>query len=138
LPRPTAAPDATWAALLQSLNDLDIAAEQIDESRHALLTGWVDANYDSKNQLLVMQSKDKPLWAFNLFGKGIERHRFQLVMVPANEGSRSIVYAYHVNAQEQVDLTPDSSQTLLSWVDRETSPDVALALLRKLRIIIPH
>ena len=70
-------------------------------------------DYDGKNQLLVMQSKDKPLWAFSLFGKGIERHRFQLVMVPANEGTRSIVYAYHTGYQEQVDLTPDSEQTLL-------------------------
>ncbi|MGB5438158.1 MAG: hypothetical protein WBN90_00695 [Gammaproteobacteria bacterium] len=133
-----AAPGVTWPALMQSLKDLDIAIEQSDERQHILLTGWVDANYDIKKQLLVMQSKDKPLWAFSLFGKGVERHRFQLVMVPANNSTQAIIYAYHTGSQEQVDLTPDSEQTLLSWKDRETSPDVALAMLRKLRIVIPH
>ena len=133
-----AAPGVTWPALVQSLKDLDITIEQSDERQHILLTGWVDANYDVKKQLLVMQSKDKPLWAFSLFGKGIERHRFQIVMVPANNSTQAIIYAYHIGSQEQVDLTPDSEQTLLSWKDRDSSPDVALALLRKLRIVIPR
>jgi len=134
-----AAPELAWPALLQSLENLGIGIESFDERQHLLTTGWVNANYDGKNQLLIMQSNGKPKWAFNLFGnKGIERHRFQLVMVPANRGTRSIVYAYHTWAQEQVDQTPDSSQTLLVWEDRDTSTDVALAFLRRLRIVIPQ
>lgn len=133
-----ASPAIAWPALLQSLDDLEITREHEDDRQHLLTTGWIDADYDDKNQLLVMRSKEGPEWAFNIFGKGIERHRFQLIMVPANEGERTIIYAYHTASQEQVDKTPDSSQTVLDWEDRKTDPDVAVALLRRLRILIPQ
>lgn len=133
-----ASPAVTWQALLKSLHDQEITLDSEDAEQHLLTTAWIDANYDRKNQLLVMQSKEGPVWGFGLFGKGIERHRFQVVVVPANQGTRSIIYAYHTGSQEQIDSTPDSSQTLLAWEDRDTSPDVALAFLRQLRIVIPH
>jgi uncharacterized lipoprotein len=134
-----AAPEVAWQALQRSLQDLEIKRASGDDRQRMLMTDWIDADYDRKNQLLVARSKEGPLWAFNLGGnRGIERHRFQLVLVPANQGTRSIIYAYHTGVQEQIDQTPDSEQTLLSWVDRETSPEVALAFLRKLRIIIPQ
>ncbi len=131
-------PAVTWPALLKSLDDQEIIRDSEDGEQYLLTTDWIGANYDRKNQLLVMQSKEGPVWGFGLFGKGIERHRFQVVVVPANQGTRSIIYAYHIVSQEQVDSTPDSSQTRLEWEDRDTSPDVALAFLRQLRIVIPH
>ena len=133
-----AAPAVAWPALLQALHDLEIPIDREDGQQHLLTTGWVNANYDKKNHQLVLRSKKGPRWAFSLFGKGIERQQYQLVMVPANQGSQSIIYAYNTGYQQQVDQTPDSSQTLLAWEDRDTSPDVALAFLRQLRIIIPH
>jgi uncharacterized lipoprotein len=133
-----ASPAVTWPALLKSLDDQEITRVSEDAEQYLLTTDWLGANYDRKNQLLVMQSKEGPVWGFGLFGKGIERHRFQVVVVPANQGTRSIIYAYHTVSQEQVDSTPDSSQTRLVWEDRDTSPDVALAFLRQLRIVIPH
>ena len=134
-----AAPEVAWQALQRSLQDLEIERASGDDRQRMLMTDWIEADYDRKNQLLVTRSKEGPLWAFNLGGnRGIERHRFQLVLIPANQGTRSIIYAYHTGVQEQIDQTPDSEQTLLSWVDRETSPEVALAFLRKLRIIIPQ
>lgn len=133
-----ASPAVAWPALLQALHDLEIPIDREDGQQHLLTTGWVNANYDEKNHQLVLQSKEGPRWAFNMFGKGIERQQFQIVMVPANQGARSIIYAYNTGYQQQIDQTPDSSQTLLAWEDRDTSPDVALAFLRKLRIVIPH
>ncbi|NNG11709.1 MAG: hypothetical protein HKM88_00510, partial [Halobacteria archaeon] len=133
-----ASPAVTWPALLKSLDDQEIIRDNEDGEQYLLTTDWIGANYDRKNQLLVMQSKEGPVWGFGLFGKGIERHRFQVVVLPANQGTRSIIYAYHTASQEQIDSTPDSSQTRLEWEDRDTSPDVALAFLRQLRIVIPH
>ena len=134
-----AAPTVAWQALQRSLQDMEIGRASGDDRQYLLTTDWIEADYNRKNQVLVMRSKDQPLWAFNLWGnRGIERHRFQLVLVPANQGTRSIIYAYHIGGQEQVDQTPDSSQTLLSWEEQQTSPAVALAFLRKLRIIIPQ
>jgi len=134
-----AAPDVAWQALQRSLQDLEIGRASGDDRQYLLTTDWIEGDYDRKNRVLVMRLKDEPLWAFSLSGnRGLERHRFQLVIVPANQGTQSIIYAYHTGSQEQIDQTPDSSQTLLSWVDRETSPEVALAFLRKLRIIIPQ
>jgi len=43
-----AAPERAWPALLQSLESLEIAIDNIDERQHFLLTGWVGANYDSR------------------------------------------------------------------------------------------
>ncbi len=134
----SASPAVAWPALLQALHDLDIPVDRKDGQQHLLTTGWVNADYDKKNHLLVLRSEEGPMWAFNVFGKGIERQQFQIVMVPANQGVRSIIYAYNTGYQQQIDQTPDSSQTLLVWEDQDTSPDVALALLRRLRIVIPH
>jgi hypothetical protein len=132
----SASPAVAWPALLQALHDLEIPIDQEDGQQHLLTTGWVNADYDEKNHLLVLRSEE--VWAFNMFGKGIERQQYQVVMVPANQGVRSIIYAYNTGYQQQIDQTPDSSQTLLVWEDQDTSPDVALALLRRLRIVIPH
>ena len=134
----SASPAVAWPALLQALDDLEIPIDQEDGQQHLLTTGWVNADYDEKNHQLVLRSKEGPKWAFNMFGKGIERQQYQVVMVPANQGVRSIIYAYNTGFQQQIDQTPDSSQTRLVWEDQDTSPDVALALLRRLRIVIPH
>ena len=125
--------------MLQALADLDIPIETSGAQQYLLDTGWMNANYEEQNHQLVLRSKQGPKWAFSLLdGKGEERHKFRIEMVAANQGTRSIIHAYHIASQEQVDLTPDSSQTVLSWEDRQTSADVALALLRKLRIVIAH
>jgi hypothetical protein len=134
----SASPAVAWPALLQALHDLEIPVDRKDGQQHLLTTGWVNADYDKKNHLLVLRSEEGPMWAFNVFGKGIERQQFQIVMVPANQGVRSIIYAYNTGYQQQIDQTPDSSQTLLVWADQDTSPDLALAFLRQLRIVIPH
>ena len=133
-----ASPSVAWPALLQALHDLEIPIDREDGQQHLLTTGWVNANYDEKNHQLVLRSKEKPKWAFSLFGKGIERQQYQVVLVPASKGARSIIYAYNTGYQQQIDQTPDSSQTLLAWEDRDTSPDLALSFLRQLRIVIPH
>lgn len=133
-----ASPSVAWPALLQALHDLEIPIDREDGQQHLLTTGWVNANYDEKNHQLVMRSNEGPIWAFSLFGKGVERQQYQVVLVPASKGARSIIYAYNTGYQQQIDQTPDSSQTLLAWEDRETSPDLALAFLRQLRIVIPH
>ena len=56
------------------------------------------------------------------------------LIVPVNDG-QAMIYAYHIGYQEQIDSTPDSSQTLLEWVDRKTRPRVAEAFLRRLRVV---
>ncbi|WP_455235425.1 hypothetical protein [Thiogranum longum] len=125
----------TWSALLRALNDFGAAPQASDERQHIVSTQWIDSTYDEKNHQFALRSQVGEYWAFNLRGSGLQRHRFQLIVLPVDGGSRSMVYAYHTGYQEQVDRTPDSEQTLLEWVDRETDPAVATAFLRRLRIM---
>jgi len=131
-----AAPDHAWSALLQALDDLGISRQQEAADKYRFATDWVAADYDKKNQLLKMRSGEDPGWAFSVFGKGIERHRFVLELVSANQGTRSVIYAQHAGYQELVDQTPDTSETQLVWENRETSDAIALSLLRRLRIVV--
>jgi uncharacterized lipoprotein len=126
--------DAAWPALLSALDELGIPVQRSDRQQAMVTTAWIDWNYDEKNQQFGPRSKDRVKWAFSLGGGGMQRHRFQLTVVPVGV-DQSMVYGYHTGHQEQIDATPDSSQTLLEWVDRDTGPAVAEALLRRLRII---
>jgi hypothetical protein len=130
--------DATWQALLPAVDALGIKLQSSDPAQHMLTTQWIDAMYDKKNQQFTLESnsKDEPLWAFNLWGKGHERHRFQLILLPVDGGARTMVYAYHTGFQEEADRTPDSSQTLLYWKDHKTEPAIAMAFLRRLQLVV--
>lgn len=129
-------PATAWQALLRALKDLGIAQESSDQRQYIVTTAWIDSFYDQKNQQFTVRSKDEERWAFNWRGQGLQRHRFQLILIPVDAGNRSMIYAYHTGNREQIDTTPDSSQTLLKWVDRETDPRVANAFLRRLRIVV--
>lgn len=129
-----APPARAWEALLRALQDAKVELQTIDRSQLLVTTDWVDARYDRKNHQLVFRSNEPSRWAFDLRGHGAQRHRFQLLLIPAGQG-RSLLRAYHVGFQEEVDLTPDSSQTLLQWEDRRTDPAIAAAFLRYLRIV---
>jgi len=131
-----AGPDATWQELIEALNSLGVTLQSDDQRQHILSTNWIDARYDRKNQQFLLESKQGPLWAFNLWGKGRERHRFQLILIPVAGAARTMVYAYHTGFQEETDRTPDSSQTLLYWKDHATEPAIALAFLRRLRLVV--
>ena len=124
----------TWDALLRALQELKIDIETVDRNQLLIVTRWVYANYDPKNQQLNIRSNDDNGWAFSWLGGGPQRHRFQLVVIDAGQG-RTLVRAYHTGFQEQIDQTPDSSQTLLAWEDRKTDPKIASAFLRRLRIV---
>jgi len=130
-----AGPDLAWPALLKALDDLGIPWQQEAADEYRLATNWIDADYDKKNQLLKIRSAEDPAWAFSVMGKGIERHQFVLVLVSANQGTRSVIYARHAGYQELIDKTPDTSETQLVWENRETSDAIALSLLRRLRIV---
>jgi len=128
--------DATWGALLRALQDLGIDIETADSSQLMIVTRWIDAAYDEKNQQLDFRSNNESRWAFNWGGRGPQHHRFQLVLIGTGQGDKTLVRAYHTGFQEQVDQTPDSSQTLMAWEDRKTDSNIAAALLRRLRIIV--
>jgi uncharacterized lipoprotein len=128
--------DATWQALLAAIDSLDIKLQGSDQTQHMLTTQWTNARYDKKNQQLTLESKEKERWAFDLWGKGQQRHRFQLILIPADGGARTMVYAYHTGFQVETDQTPDSSQTLLYWKDHKTEPAIAMALLRRLQLVV--
>lgn len=123
----------TWRSLLKALSSLGISIKSADPQQHLISTDWIEANYSKKNHRLHLQSTGEGDWAFSFTGHGRQRHRFQLMVVPAAGGS--LVYAYHTGFQEQYDKTPDSSQTLLGWRDRRTDPQVATAFIRRLRLI---
>ena len=129
-----APPARVWEALLRALQDAKVELQTLDRSQLLVTTDWVDASYDRKNQQLIFRSNEPGRWAFDLRGHGLQRHRFQLLLIPVGEG-RTLLRAYHVGFQEEVDLTPDSSQTLLQWADRRTDPAIAAAFLRYLRIV---
>ncbi|VAW78755.1 hypothetical protein MNBD_GAMMA15-1193 [hydrothermal vent metagenome] len=126
--------EKTWDALLHALQELNIDTETVDRTQRVIVTRWIDANYDAKNQQLQFGSTGDSGWAFNWSGAGPQHHRFKLTVTDAGEG-KTLVRARHTASQERVDQTPDSSQTLLVWENRETNPDVATAFLRRLRII---
>ncbi|WP_165869050.1 hypothetical protein [Thiogranum longum] len=128
-------PEATWEALLRALEELKIDIETVDRNQLMIVTRWIEANYDPKNQQLIFRSNSNSGWAFNWLGGGSQRHRFQLVLISSDAGKKTLIRAYHTGFQEQVDQTPDSSQTILAWEDRKTSPDIASAFLRRLRIV---
>jgi len=128
--------DATWQALLEELDALGIKLQSSDQPQHLLTTQWIDAMYSKKNQLFTLESKAEQRWAFNLWGKGHERHRFQLILIPVDGGARTMVYAYHTGFQVETDRTPDSSQTQLYWKDHKTEPAIALAFLRRLQLVV--
>ena len=128
--------DATWQALLAELDALGIKLQSSDQPQHMLTTQWIDAMYNKKNQLFTLESKAEQRWAFNLWGKGHERHRFQLILIPVDGGARTMVYAYHTGFQEETDRTPDSSQTQLYWKDHKTEPAIAMAFLRRLQLVV--
>ncbi len=130
--------DAVWSALLLALEDLKVDIETADKSQLMVVTGWVYANYDKKSQQLRIHSDDDSGWAFDWRGSGPQRHRFQLVLIGTGNGDKTLVRAYHIGFQEQIDQTPDSSQTLLAWENHKTDPRVAAAFLRRLRIIVNH
>jgi hypothetical protein len=125
--------DVTWDSLLRALQDVNIDIETRDRNQLMIITGWIDANYDKKNQQLHFRSNGDSGWAFDWGGGGPQHHRFQLLLT--GQGDKTWVRALHTGFQEQVDQTPDSSQTLLVWEDRNTDPGVASAFLRRLRII---
>jgi len=123
----------TWRSLLDALSTLGVGIHSADPQQHLISTDWIEANYSKKNHQLHLQSANEGDWAFSFTGHGRQRHRFQLMVVPASGGS--VVYAYHTGFQEQYDKTPDSSQTLLAWRDRRTDPQVAAAFIRQLRLL---
>ncbi len=124
---------AAWDALLRALEELKIDIDTVDRNQLMIATRWIDVKYDPKNQQLHFRSNDDSGWAFDLSGNGPQHHRFQLVLI--DTGSGALIRAYHTGFQEQVDQTPDSSQTLLAWKDRKTDPEIANAFLRRLRIV---
>jgi len=128
--------DATWLALLPAIDALGIKLQSRDQAQHMLTTQWIDSTYDKKNQQFTLESKAEERWAFDLWGKGHQRHRFQLILIPLDGGARTMVYAYHTGFQVQTDRTPDSSQTLLYWKDHKTQPAVAMAFLRRLQLLV--
>ncbi|GMQ89399.1 MAG: hypothetical protein BMS9Abin09_0879 [Gammaproteobacteria bacterium] len=128
--------DATWQALRVAIEALGVGLQSSDQTQHMLTTQWIAARYDKKNQQFVLESKAKERWAFNLWGKGRQRHRFQLILIPVDGGARTMVYAYHTGFQVETDQTPDSSQTLLYWKDKKTDPAIAMAFLRRLRLVV--
>ena len=123
----------TWRSLLSALSTLGVSINSADPQQHLISTDWIEANYSKKNHQLHLESTGESDWAFSFTGHGKQRHRFQLMVVPAAGGS--LVYAYHTGFQEQYDKTPDSSQTLLDWRDRRTDPQVATAFIRRLRLL---
>ncbi len=125
--------ERTWRSLLGALSALGVSINSADPQQHLVSTGWIKANYSKKNHQLHLESTGESDWAFSFTGHGKQRHRFQLMVVPAAGGS--LVYAYHTGFQEQYDKTPDSSQTLLDWRDRRTDPQVATAFIRRLRLL---
>ena len=129
-----ATPARAWQALLLALHDLDIGIEKADEQQYLITTKWLEADYEKKNHKLLLGSNGQRSWAFDRAGEGLQRHRFQLMLVPAEAGQAAMVYAYHIGYQEQIDRTPDSSRTLFAWQDRKTDPAAAAAFLRQLRI----
>ena len=128
--------EATWLALLRAIDALGIKLQSSDQAQHMLTTEWINAMYDKKNQQFTLESKNAERWAFDLWGKGHQRHRFQLILIPLDGGARTMVYAYHTGFQVQTDRTPDSSQTLLYWKDHKTEPAVAMAFLRRLQLLV--
>lgn len=128
--------DATWQALLRATAALGIELQSSDQTQHMLTTQWIRAGYDKKNQQFVLESEAEGRWAFDLWGKGRQRHRFQLILIPVDGGVRTMVYAYHTGFQVETDQTPDSSQTLLYWKDHKTDPAIAMAFLRQLRLVV--
>jgi hypothetical protein len=126
----------TWAALLADLESLGVPLQNSDEDQYMLTTEWIDSSYDIENQQFVIRSKDEANWAFGWSGKGRQRHRFQLMLIPVDQGARTMIFAYHTGFQEETDRTPDSSQTLLYWQDHKTEPRIALAFLNRLRILV--
>ncbi len=123
----------TWRSLLRALSALGISVASAEPQQHLLTTEWIEGRYDKNNQQLRLQSSDEGDWAFSFTGKGRQRHRFQMIVVPTAGGS--LVYAYHTGFQEQYDRTPDSSQTLLAWRDLPVEPQVATAFVRLLRLL---
>jgi hypothetical protein len=126
----------TWAALLVDLESLGVSLQSSDADQYMLTTEWIDSSYDNKNQQFVIRSKDEANWAFGWAGKGRQRHRFQLMLIPVDQGARTMIYAYHTGFQEETDRTPDSSRTLLYWQDHKIEPRIALAFLGRLRILV--
>lgn len=126
----------TWQALSAELDSLGVSLQTSDGGQYMLTTEWIDSSYEKKNQQFIIRSKDEAGWAFNWSGKGRQRHRFQLMLIPVDSGTRTMIYAYHTGFQEETDQTPDSSQTLLYWQDRKTEPHIAMAFLGSLRIVV--
>lgn len=129
-------PKITWVALMQALKELGIAVKTVDAEQGLVTTQWIRARYMNKNQRFSLQSNKSRLWVFGALGEGQQRHRFELVMIPVEQGKATMIRAYHTGYQEQIDKTPDSSQTLLAWEERKTDAVIASAFLRKLRIRI--
>ena len=126
-----------WRAVRRALADMDIIPEIEDEQQGVISTAWIRAIYDSGNKTLLQESNydDGPRWGFKFFSideKGLQKHRFQVVLIPAKDDKGTLVYAYHIGFQEQIDETPDAEVTMLAWQKRETQNEIAGAFLRDL------
>jgi len=129
-------PNATWQALHRAITTLGVGLQSSDQAQHMLTTRWISARYNPKNQQFLLKSNEDERWQLNIWGNSRERHRFQLIVIPVDGGVRSLVFAYHTGYQVETDRTPDSSQTLLYWKDRKPDPAIAMAFLRRLRLMV--
>lgn len=132
-----ASPNKTWDAIIKWAKDIKLPIASNNSNEYILTTNWAEYTYNDKKSSLEMREKDSVLWAFNIFGNGLQRHKFQIKLL-SNNNQDSIVVIEHQGYQVQVDDAPDSSVSLLTWEDQETNDEIATALLRKLRLYIPQ
>ncbi|MEE8342977.1 MAG: hypothetical protein V3R51_04170 [Gammaproteobacteria bacterium] len=131
-----ATPDHTWRTLIAALEALGVTVDYQSPQQRILVTDWVNGSFDRNNKTFELRSKKARNWAFNWRGRGIKRHRFKLAVVAMDSGPHSMVRVDHLGFQEQIDETPDSSQTILVWQDRPSSGQIALAFLHRLRLTV--
>ena len=107
--------DQAWALIIKLINQKLVPLESTHNEQHMLNTAWLNAQYNSDTN------------SFNLLSKDLQRHKFQLLVVPGSTPNTSSIFAYHTAFQQN-----DGSS---SWSDGGTQEAIAGAFLEFLEIV---
>lgn len=102
-------PGQSWAQSVRQLKLKSIPLSSVHNEQHILSSGWVYAEFNAATKQLDTTSKE------------VQRHKFQLMVIPGSTSQTSSVFVYHTAFQQKTGPS--------TWSDKKTQPEIADAFL---------
>jgi hypothetical protein len=111
--------DQAWATLIKRLKEQSISLSTVNSEQHILSTKWIHNNYAT-----ITQNADTT-------DQSVQRHQFQLLVVPGASAQTSTLFVYHTAYQtsnKQKNLNDNS------WSEQTTQKNIASTFLNTIKI----